>query len=685
MTEEETNTNNRPVIARATSNVQNGISSTSTLEYTEGHSRNSFQPGNTYNINAEYMENNHYTRASGVGILRVMKIPTETVLTTSSQTINIGDPLTVTVNVTEQRNNTTLTTGYVTLYDGNDIVSQNYAVTGPNTQIIFTPSTLGVHTIRAIYNDTGTAYNSSTEQINVTVTKLNTTITSNWNNIRGSAGDNVIITGNLSDKYGNLSGKVIKVYEYDGSLLGNITTDTNGNYNHTYTLLENTTGQSISIVYEGDGTHNSVNHQISITILLDVNINFIGNDTLNTASPLAIDMELEDQYHLPIPDGSIGVDIYPITEVSVTVTNNGTYTNGLEYYRITTSQLTAEDITAITTGYEDIKDEYMATGFVQNVSNSNGELVLTVQRTNNHTYSQNSQWKLTYDDTTNNICKEYSFNYTGWAKTVKTVPMDVVDHEGQLWVWKMPASSITSDEISAISGNYQNISKEGNTGFVMGYMDWDGLPSLITMKNIVNPYNEQEWTLETNTSIIKFLYEFDSVADCSDSTQFSSGCWYGSGNYPPSYSSNGVVSGLYYRNWWNTPVEENTTLIVEGTRSDDNRLVPLQLDFNSKGNPNGAEEQISISKDVASYGLAVYVGRELRSNTVLNSFPASFKIIITYTHNRIIIEYNNQVHSIDITDMNPEFYYYAFGKWQQGNVTITKLAIHNLNTVTETI
>ena len=136
----------KETIAKATSTVSNGKSSTSTLVYEQGKSRSDLVPGHTYDINAEYVENNHYKYANGVGELRMLKCNT-TITISGNQNITLGEQVTLTVTVLENQNHTLLSRGSVNIYDNNNVIQSNYTITGQNTQITFTPTQAGEHDV----------------------------------------------------------------------------------------------------------------------------------------------------------------------------------------------------------------------------------------------------------------------------------------------------------------------------------------------------------------------------------------------------------------------------------------------------------------------------------------------------------------------------------------------------------
>ncbi len=224
----------------------------STLIFRNGHSSNDFVAGQTYQITARYLENDGYEGSVDIGELEILKYPTTTTISGSSS-VTIGENLTLSIVVKENNNNTTLTNGYITVYDGTDIVQQNYAITGNSTQITFTPSTTGTHNIYAIFTDSGTTYNTSrSNTLTVTVNKKPSTITTNVNSIETISGEQKTINGTLTTNGTGISGANITVSDSNNNVLMTVTTDSNGAFTFNYTLENlNDYNNNLSVEYGG--------------------------------------------------------------------------------------------------------------------------------------------------------------------------------------------------------------------------------------------------------------------------------------------------------------------------------------------------------------------------------------------------------------------------------------------------
>lgn len=272
----------KPIIATATSTVSNGKSSTSTLNYSQGYSRSNLIPGNTYQINGAYQENNHYNYAEGIGTLEMLKCPT-TITLSANSSVNIGENLTININVVEGINNTSISRGYVTIYDGNQIIQSNHVITGSNTQITFNSNVPGTHDIYAVFTDSGVEYNSSnSNHLSIVVTKISTKVvvdeicstegeysvyqnnetsfSSYVDNVRMNIPQDIsfTITGRIVDSNNNaLSDTELEFINYDNSSLHYDTTDSEGKFELIYASDLSANQQNVTIAYHGTNQYDS--------------------------------------------------------------------------------------------------------------------------------------------------------------------------------------------------------------------------------------------------------------------------------------------------------------------------------------------------------------------------------------------------------------------------------------------
>lgn len=296
-------TNN--IKATATATVENGVASTNNITYNE-----QLTPGQTYAINAEYLQNDNYLRETGVGELEILKLPTTTTIT-GNNNITYGENVTITIQVKDEQNNI-LTEGLVTIYDGNEIIQSNYTITGQSTSITFVPSTVGEHDVYAIYTDSNGVYNSSnSNHISITVNKLSSSITTNSNSISAYYDDTVTITGSLVCSGGTVSNQTIKLLDYDGTTVKQtVTTGNDGSFTLTYDCNSwNVHQNNLTISYEGTNTQNTSTKTIPVSLSRhDVTLS-VADVTGYTDDEVEIVVEAVDENDDPVTEGTVTVDI----------------------------------------------------------------------------------------------------------------------------------------------------------------------------------------------------------------------------------------------------------------------------------------------------------------------------------------------------------------------------------------
>lgn len=131
-------------------------------------------PG-TYVIQGTYVENDTYESSTSTGELEVLKYSTSMTITLSKNEYYIGESVVLQVSLVDDDGNS-VTSGAYTVYDGESVIQQNYAVTGSSTSVSFTPATVGTHSIRVVYGGTGT-YNSCQSSVDVVISKLDVVLT----------------------------------------------------------------------------------------------------------------------------------------------------------------------------------------------------------------------------------------------------------------------------------------------------------------------------------------------------------------------------------------------------------------------------------------------------------------------------------------------------------------------------
>lgn len=293
----------------------NELQITNTLQYTPNHSRADLIPGHNYQINAEYVENDKYKYAEGIGVLQMLKCNTTTTIS-GNGVVNAGENLTITIVVKENKNNTSLSRGYITVYDGNNVVQSNHAVTGNNTQITFNSNIPGTHDIYAIYTDSGAEYNSSSsnhlqvivnqnkEDAFIDLTEVRSTTSNNQYEIHTDSsgisgigiplGDSVTLTGMVFDSNNNLENMTVVLRDYDGQSIASTSTDSDGVFELTYAFESQLANhESITLTSVENSNHYSSNTSLLITndyipnySLFEIKNIRIGQRNANVLAPL---------------------------------------------------------------------------------------------------------------------------------------------------------------------------------------------------------------------------------------------------------------------------------------------------------------------------------------------------------------------------------------------------------------
>ena len=259
-------TPSNPIIATATATVSNGRAVTNNIIYSEGKSRNDLIPGHSYTINAVYTENGKYNSSNGSGILEMLKCPTVTTITGTSQ-ITVGETVTLTIKVMETQNNTFLRRGNIRVYDGENIIQNNYTITGENTNITFTPNTTGVHRISAVFTDSGVEYNSSNSNLlNINVNKKTSDIILTNESINTTLGTSIEISGVLYYDNNPISDSNISLLHYNGTVIETTTTDGNGYFSFDYQPNEVMVNKYLKLTYAGTNLISSCEKQILTNI-----------------------------------------------------------------------------------------------------------------------------------------------------------------------------------------------------------------------------------------------------------------------------------------------------------------------------------------------------------------------------------------------------------------------------------
>ena len=268
--------------------TSNELQTSSSLNYTPNHSRADLIPGHTYQINAEYLENNKYERSENIGELQMLKCDTTTTIS-GNNVVNAGENLTLTIIVQENKNNTSLSRGYLTVYDGNNIVQSNHLITGNGTQITFNSAIPGTHDIYAIYTDSGVEYNSSSsnhlqvlvnqnkEDVNISVNEILSNSSNKANTIHTTSsgtlavgipfGESVSISGTVTDANDTpLENITVILQDYDNVNKMATSTDSEGMFTCEYEFSSQSANhQNIRIISNETTEYNPESVPIIIT------------------------------------------------------------------------------------------------------------------------------------------------------------------------------------------------------------------------------------------------------------------------------------------------------------------------------------------------------------------------------------------------------------------------------------
>lgn len=386
------------VIATATSTVSNGRSSTSALVFESGMSRGDLVPGNTYQINCVYHENDRYAMSEAVGTLEMLKCNTTTTITGNTN-IYVNQNVTLTITVTENLNDTSISRGFVTVYDGNQIVQSNYAVTGNSTMINFSSSVAGTHDIYAVFTDSGVEYNSSTSNhLSVVVSKVNSGIVVSTGSVTGTVGSTVSIAGRLLVGNTGVNNCNLSLTDYNGSLVETVTTSNGGNFSFNYvipSILAN--NRSLTITYEGNNLVNG--STISVPVSVDkhsVSIN-VSCDDGYVNNLLDVVSSLTDEHGSPVPSGQVTMELLSYVTRDLVMSTDGNIYNGKRMFDVDVSSLSNSEVQLIRDNFLLISDGN-GNGFVSGATLVNGLLRLTVP--SSYTGTVNHDWSLTVENYT---------------------------------------------------------------------------------------------------------------------------------------------------------------------------------------------------------------------------------------------------------------------------------------------
>ena len=520
----------KETIARATSSVSQGKSSTSSLIYEQGKSRSDLVPGNTYSINAEYQQNNHYENAEGIGELIMLKCSTTTTIS-GEKSITLGNNIILTITVTENKNNTMLSQGTVTIYDGNDIIQNNYKLTGLYTMITFTPTRVGTHDIYAIFTDSGVEYNSSTSNhMAVEVRKKESYFTSDYNTIDMYVGDTITINGKLqSDISTPLSEQNVSLVDYDGVTIATTITSSNGSFSFDYTPINwNVHLQNISLVYNGNNEQDTAKKDIQVTLHKhDVNLTLPQNIVKYTDDYTSITATALDENNNNVTSGTLEWSITktffnPNKFYKGVVNNNDTFvvsdTSGNTYeWELDEGEYNETDELFVVILEDNVQSLEISES---NVTITNPKTLYVAPEEVEDLYGYIIDNSNDYYDTIHDsfYSQENIMLWNGSTQTQYIVePVfeihNIILHytasqmQGQENLFTLESEEYTGEELAGLLGDHvADIQyEEGNTGTVQSIAYSSYYERAMAVTNI-NSTQSHEWIIQIGTAIYKMTY-----------------------------------------------------------------------------------------------------------------------------------------------------------------------------------
>ena len=211
--------------------------------------------------------------------------PSSVSLSATSTSLTVGDNLSLSGTVSLD---STGTSGLsVKIYNGSTLVDTVTSTTGGAFSKTVSGLSVGSYSFKAVYEGDSTHDSSQSSTLNVTVSKITSTISLNGSNI--TYGNNVSLSGTLSVG----SGKSVKIYQ-GTTLLDTVTTTTNGAFSKTVSGL-GAGSYTFKASYEGDSTHTDVEATKSITVskatptitVTSTNTHITVNDTLALTGTLS--------------------------------------------------------------------------------------------------------------------------------------------------------------------------------------------------------------------------------------------------------------------------------------------------------------------------------------------------------------------------------------------------------------
>ncbi|MDO5824757.1 MAG: Ig-like domain-containing protein [Methanosphaera sp.] len=248
--------------------------------------------GDEYTVNVVFNESGIYSQTNANKSFTLNKLPTKTVVDVVS---DVYDNVTINITVYDTENNEIVKTGVLDVYYNGQ--SHNIQVNESGTteyKFDYPESGAGI-LVTVTYNENdmynpSVGVNTSDDPFNnIIVTKQPTNITVSANPDSAYLGEEIVISGKLSNPIGSVSQQRIAI-TINGITAYNFT-DTEGNYYFRYdkaTSIANGNGTfTVSVVYSGNTTVSEATNQTTITVnkiptntTIDILNSTVGNVTI---------------------------------------------------------------------------------------------------------------------------------------------------------------------------------------------------------------------------------------------------------------------------------------------------------------------------------------------------------------------------------------------------------------------
>ena len=242
-------------------NVNNGIATLTVHE--------TLQPG-TYTITGHYNGSNNFMESEGEAELEVLKKTTTTTLSSPKQTYSPTEDIILNIQVKDGNNNT-ITTGTYQLYEGNNQISTG-VINGNSVAVNIGKQTPSVKTYKVIYQENQTYTGSTSNNLEVTINKINTITSLQSTNLYVNGQS--VIYAHVENEDGTLlppdTGKMIakingqSVKDDNGKVIY-ITPDEYGDVEFVFTKtgLNTTKTYTVLVKYAGTTTYDSSEDQLT--------------------------------------------------------------------------------------------------------------------------------------------------------------------------------------------------------------------------------------------------------------------------------------------------------------------------------------------------------------------------------------------------------------------------------------